>query len=50
VVAGTTLGMLIANVPVVYAGERLLQRLPLKLLQRVAAAAFVALGVLALVA
>ena len=50
VVAGTTLGMLIANVPVVYAGERLLQRLPMKLLRRVAAAAFVALGVLALVA
>jgi len=50
VVAGTTLGMLIANVPVVYAGERLLRRLPMKLLQRIAAAAFVALGVLALLA
>ena len=50
VVAGTTLGMLIANVPVAYAGEALLRRLPMKLLQRIAAAAFVALGVLALVA
>jgi putative Ca2+/H+ antiporter (TMEM165/GDT1 family) len=50
VVAGTTLGMLIANVPVVYAGERLLRRLPLRVLQRIAAAAFAALGILALVA
>ena len=50
VVAGTTLGMLIANVPVVYAGERLLRRLPLRLLQRIAAATFVALGILALIA
>ena len=50
VVAGTTLGMLIANVPVVYAGERLLRRLPLRVLQRIAAAAFVALGILALAA
>jgi putative Ca2+/H+ antiporter (TMEM165/GDT1 family) len=50
VIAGTTLGMLIANVPVVYAGESLLRRLPTKLLQRIAAAAFAALAVLALVA
>ena len=50
VVAGTTLGMLIANVPVVYAGERLLRRLPLRILQRIAAAAFLVLGVLALAA
>jgi putative Ca2+/H+ antiporter (TMEM165/GDT1 family) len=50
VIAGTTLGMLIANVPVVYAGERILRRLPMKLLQRIAAAAFVALGILALAA
>jgi putative Ca2+/H+ antiporter (TMEM165/GDT1 family) len=50
VIVGTTLGMLIANVPVVYAGEALLRRLPMKLLQRVAAAAFAALAVLALLA
>jgi len=48
VVAGTTLGMLLANVPVVYLGERLLRRVPLRLLQRVAAASFAALGLLAL--
>jgi putative Ca2+/H+ antiporter (TMEM165/GDT1 family) len=50
VVAGTTLGMLIANVPAVYLGERLLRRLPLRILQRIAAVAFFALGVLALLA
>jgi putative Ca2+/H+ antiporter (TMEM165/GDT1 family) len=50
VVLGTTAGMLIANVPVVYAGEALMRRLPLRLLQRIAAAVFVALGALALLA
>jgi putative Ca2+/H+ antiporter (TMEM165/GDT1 family) len=50
VVSGTTLGMLIANVPVVYLGDRLLRRVPLRLLQRVAAAMFAVLGVLVLLA
>ena len=50
VVMGTTLGMLAANVPVVFAGERLARRLPLALLRRVAAALFALLGVLALIA
>ena len=50
VVAGTTLGMLIANIPAVYAGERLLRRLPLRILQRIAAVAFFVLGALALLA
>jgi Ca2+/H+ antiporter, TMEM165/GDT1 family len=50
VVAGTTLGMLIANVPAVYLGNALLRRVPLRLLQRVAAAMFVVLGVLVLLA
>lgn len=50
VVVGTTLGMLIANVPAVYLGNRLLRRVPLRLLQRIAAAIFVALGVLVLLA
>jgi putative Ca2+/H+ antiporter (TMEM165/GDT1 family) len=50
VVLGTTAGLLLANVPLVYAGEALMRRLPLRLLQRVAAAAFLALGVLALLA
>jgi putative Ca2+/H+ antiporter (TMEM165/GDT1 family) len=48
VLAGTTLGMLAANVPAVYFGERLLRRMPLRLLQRIAAASFAVLGVLVL--
>src|SRR5258706_11775776 len=50
VVLGTTTGMLAANVPVVFAGERLLRRLPLRLLQRIAAAMFAVLGMLVLLA
>lgn len=45
VVAGTTLGMLIANVPAVLLGDRLAGRLPVKLVHRIAAALFAALGV-----
>ena len=48
VVAGTTLGMMIANVPAVYLGERLLRRVPVRLVHGVAAASFVILGTLAL--
>lgn len=50
VVAGTTLGMLIANVPAVYLGNKLLRRVPLRLLQRIAAVLFAVLGVLVLLA
>jgi putative Ca2+/H+ antiporter (TMEM165/GDT1 family) len=50
VVAGTTLGMMLANVPAVLLGERLAERAPLRLMQRVAAVICAALGVLALVA
>ena len=49
VVAGTTLGMLIANVPAVLVGGRLAHRLPLRLVHGVAAAIFAALGVAALI-
>jgi putative Ca2+/H+ antiporter (TMEM165/GDT1 family) len=49
VVLGTTAGMLLANVPVVYAGEAIMKRMPLKALHYVAAALFVAFGVLVLV-
>lgn len=45
VVAGTTLGMLIANVPAVYLGERIAHRMPVKLVHGIAAAIFAALGV-----
>ena len=48
VVAGTTLGMLLANVPAVVLGERLLRRVPVKTVRLVAAAVFAVLGALAL--
>lgn len=44
VVCGTTLGMLLANVPVVFFGERLTRRLPAQWLHRIAAALFAAFG------
>ena len=47
VVIGTTLGMLIANVPVVLAGNFAAERLPLNLIRRLAAAAFAVLGLAA---
>jgi len=49
VAAGTTLGMMIANVPVVLIGEAAAKRLPLKLIRGLAAASFAAIGVWILV-
>jgi putative Ca2+/H+ antiporter (TMEM165/GDT1 family) len=49
VVAGTTLGMMLADAPVVYFGERILRRVPAKILRRVAAASFAVLGAIALI-
>jgi len=49
VVAGTTLGMLIADVPAVYMGEQLSGRIPMKLVHGIAAAIFAALGIATLV-
>lgn len=48
IVLGTSLGMLLANAPVVLAGPRLLQRLPLAWVRRAAAAVFLALAILVL--
>lgn len=48
VVAGTTLGMMLANVPAVLIGEKLATRLPLKAIRWTAALVFVATGVLTL--
>jgi putative Ca2+/H+ antiporter (TMEM165/GDT1 family) len=48
VVLGTTLGMLLANVPVVYFGDAISRRVPVSIVRRVAAAAFALLGLLAL--
>lgn len=44
VVAGTTIGMLLANVPVVWLGSRFATRLPLKAARMAAALLFAALG------
>ncbi|CAN7672546.1 TMEM165/GDT1 family protein [Pseudoduganella sp. LjRoot289] len=44
VVAGTTLGMMLANVPAVYLGKNVAGRVPLKLVHGIAAAIFAALG------
>lgn len=48
VACGTTLGMLLANVPVVLLGGALAAKLPMRLVRLVAATLFAALGVLAL--
>lgn len=45
VVVGTTLGMLIADVPAVFVGDKLATRIPMKLVHGVAAALFAVLGV-----
>jgi putative Ca2+/H+ antiporter (TMEM165/GDT1 family) len=44
VVAGTTSGMMIANVPVVFAGNAFAQRLPMRAINRVASGLFFILG------
>ncbi len=48
VVLGTTLGMLIADVPAVFVGNRFAQRIPMKLVHGIAAAIFAVMGLLAL--
>jgi putative Ca2+/H+ antiporter (TMEM165/GDT1 family) len=50
VAGGTTLGMMLANAPVVFVGEAAAGRLPLKLIRLLAAASFAAIGLWILVA
>jgi putative Ca2+/H+ antiporter (TMEM165/GDT1 family) len=45
VVAGTTLGMLIADVPAVFLGDRFSAKVPMRLVHAIAAALFALLGV-----
>ena len=45
VVAGTTLGMMIANVPAVLLGDRIAHRMPVRLVHGIAATIFAVLGV-----
>jgi putative Ca2+/H+ antiporter (TMEM165/GDT1 family) len=44
VVAGTTLGMMIANVPAALLGDRIANRIPVRLVHTIAAAIFAVLG------
>ena len=44
VVAGTTLGMLIADVPAVFVGDKLANKIPMKLVHSIAAAIFALMG------
>jgi putative Ca2+/H+ antiporter (TMEM165/GDT1 family) len=48
VVAGTTLGMLIADVPAVFVGNRFAQKIPMKLVHGIAASIFAVMGLLTL--
>jgi putative Ca2+/H+ antiporter (TMEM165/GDT1 family) len=48
VVAGTTLGMMLANAPVVWLGDAITQRVPLRLVHLISAGIFAVLGVIAL--
>jgi putative Ca2+/H+ antiporter (TMEM165/GDT1 family) len=45
VIAGTTLGMLIADVPAVFLGQRFASRIPMRLVHAIAAALFALLGI-----
>lgn len=47
VVLGTTLGMMLANVPVVFMGNAAAEKLPLDLIRRVASGAFLLMGLYA---
>ena len=49
VMAGTTVGMMIASVPAVFIGERLAEKLPISLIHKIAAVIFLILGVATLV-
>ena len=48
VVAGTTLGMMLANAPVVWLGDAITRRVPIALVHKVSALIFAVLGTLAL--
>jgi putative Ca2+/H+ antiporter (TMEM165/GDT1 family) len=49
VTVGTTLGMLAANAPVLWLGQRFCQRLPVRWIQRLASLIFILLGIWALI-
>ena len=49
VVAGTTAGMLIADVPAVFIGNKFSEKIPMTLVHKIAAAIFALLGLLTLI-
>ena len=49
VVAGTTLGMMLANAPVVWLGDKIVRRVPIKLVHGISAAIFLVLGIVMIV-
>jgi putative Ca2+/H+ antiporter (TMEM165/GDT1 family) len=49
VIIGTTLGMLVADVPAVFIGNKFAAKIPMKLVHGIAAAIFAAMGVLTLI-
>jgi putative Ca2+/H+ antiporter (TMEM165/GDT1 family) len=48
VVAGTTIGMMLANVPAVFLGDTIAKKVSMKLVHGIAAVIFAALGLLTL--
>jgi putative Ca2+/H+ antiporter (TMEM165/GDT1 family) len=48
VVLGTTLGMMLANVPAVFLGDRIAQKVSMRLVHGIAAGIFAILGLLTL--
>jgi putative Ca2+/H+ antiporter (TMEM165/GDT1 family) len=49
VIAGTTLGMLLADVPAVFLGNKFAEKIPMRLVHSIAAGIFAVMGVLTLV-
>ena len=49
VIAGTTFGMLLANVPIIFAGKWLMDKLPLGFAHKAACVLFILLGIATLV-
>ena len=49
VTAGTTLGMMLANAPSVWIGQKFTQRVPLKWVHAIAAVVFIAIGLITLI-
>jgi len=49
VTLGTTLGMMLANIPAVWLGRKFTERLPIKVVHAIAAVVFIGLGVVTLI-